>query len=81
MPSAASIAAAVWGHGGSVLDESAEPAHRLSLTRANDHSERVEILPVDGNPLELEVRSADRALAHAGAFFLAMETQGRLSPG
>jgi hypothetical protein len=79
-PAAASVAAAVWGNHGTVVGPAGEGWERLCVVSSQDESERVDIRPAaasPASPLILEVSSADRKLAHAAAFFLAMETHGR----
>lgn len=76
-PPASSVAAAVWGNSGRVIGAQEATWDSLLLVSAKTASERVEITPVSVVPLVLEVSSSDHKLAHAAAFFLAMETHGR----
>jgi hypothetical protein len=77
LPLASTIAAAVWGNGGRVVGPDRADWERLTVQSSKLESERVEIAPISKEPLVLEVSSADRKLAHAAAFHLAMETHGR----
>jgi hypothetical protein len=80
LPAADTVAAAVWGNHGKVLGEGGTTWHRLTVVSSTDATRRVDIAPVTRDPLVLEVTSADRDLAHAAAFYLAMETHGRFVP-
>ncbi len=51
---------------------------RLSLRAPGDADQDIEILPLTLEPLVLQVVCRDAQLAHTLAFFLAMETQGRI---
>ncbi len=51
---------------------------QLTLVHSGDRKHRIEIAPVSLNPLTLQISSDDKKKAHAVAFFLAMETQGRI---
>ena len=51
---------------------------RLSLALSTDSRQRVEIEPVSTDPLVLRITSGDSKQANEIAFFLAMETHGKI---
>jgi hypothetical protein len=76
-PLASTVAAAVFGHDGRIDGPDGTGWERLVITSTRRPSAQVRIAP-DGNDARiLVVTSPDRDLAHAAAFHLAMETQGR----